>query len=217
MYDHSLADPLDGCTTLDSNGLVRVPSGVNPRQDIVEDVRDVDPNFAVPFDPVRDKDEIDSDLQFEANVPLHIRNRMTELIKEFWCIFRKAGVLVPIRKYKMVIDTGNNEPFKCRNPLYGTHETRIIEEQIQALLNNGCIVPDTESPFMSKIVLAPKRHQYGVTDVDDIIWRFCINYVGLKKITKVMAYPIPRCDCATMDGFGNAVCFVLLDAFSGYH
>ena len=142
---------------------------------------------------------------------------MVDLVKEFWCVFREDGVPIPIKGYEMVIDTGRHPPCKCRNSNYGPHETDIINKQLQSLEANGFIEPDTDSPFMSRIVLAPKPHQHSVSDIDEFVWRLCISYVALNKITRVIAYPIPRCDRATMDGIGKAVCFVLLDAFSGYH
>jgi hypothetical protein len=66
-------------------------------------------------------------------------------------------------------------------------------------------------------MLAPKPHQESVTDINDYVWRFCVNYIMLNMITRPAEYPIPRCDDAVMYGFGDAMFFILLDAYSGYH
>jgi hypothetical protein len=92
-----------------------------------------------------------------------------------------------------------------------------MEKTIDWLLELGHIQRDVLSPWGSRITLAPKPHQEHVEDIKDYIWRFCINYILLNKITRPAEYPIPRCDDAVMYGFGDATFFILLDAFSGYH
>ena len=85
------------------------------------------------------------------------------------------------------------------------------------LLQLKHIAKDTLSPWAFGITLAPKPHQEHVTDIDNYIWRFCVNYIRLNMITRPAEYPIPRCDDAVMYGFGEAIFFILLDAHSGYH
>jgi hypothetical protein len=92
-----------------------------------------------------------------------------------------------------------------------------MQKTIDTLLQLGHIAPDRTSPWGFRITLAPKPHQEDVTDIEAYVWRFCINYILLNKITRPAEYPIPRCDDAVMYGFGDATCFVLMDAFSGYH
>ena len=105
----------------------------------------------------------------------------------------------------MVIDTGNNKPINVGQPRYGLHESPIMMETIKELLDLGHIIPDKGSPWGFKITLAPKPHQEDITDIKSFVWRFCINYVRLNKITKPAKYPIPRCDDATLFGFGTAL------------
>jgi hypothetical protein len=76
---------------------------------------------------------------------------------------------------------------------------------------------DVTSPWASRITLAPKPHQEAVMDINEYIWRFCINYIRVNIVTRPAEYPIPRCDDAVMYGFGEATFFILLDAYSGYH
>jgi hypothetical protein len=54
-------------------------------------------------------------------------------------------------------------------------------------------------------------------DIDKFILRFCINYVLLNSVTRIIAYPIPCCDSAINEEFGLAIFFWLWDAPMGYH
>jgi hypothetical protein len=54
-------------------------------------------------------------------------------------------------------------------------------------------------------------------DINDFVWRFCVNYVPLKSVTCTISYPILRCDSAVFIEFGNCTWLWLFDAPSGYH
>jgi hypothetical protein len=140
-----------------------------------------------------------------------LKNRIKSFIQEFWDVFREDGVIVPIRGYEMVIDTGKHKPIVCRQPHYGLHETPIMKKTIVKLLGLGFIKPDSTSPaWGARITLAPKPHQDKLTEMEKYVWRFCINYIRLNMITRPAKYPIPRCDNAVMYGFGEATFFILL-------
>ena len=79
---------------------------------------------------------------------------------------------------------------------YGPNETPIMEKAINSLLFLDQIEPITNGEWLSRAVIAPKLHQEDIFDIDKFVWRFCINYIPLNQITKVIAYPIPRCDDA---------------------
>lgn len=117
----------------------------------------------------------------------------------------------------MVIDTGDTKPVAVPLPRYGMYEGPIMQKTIDRLLGFGHIKLDNTSPWGFRITLAPKPHQEDVSDIEEYIWRFCINYIQLNRITRPSEYPVPRCDDAVMYGFGTATFFILLDAFSGYH
>jgi hypothetical protein len=43
-----------------------------------------------------------------------------------------------------------------------------------------------------------------VTDIADVVWRFCVKYICVNAVTKIIAMPIPSCDEAvTMDFYGS--------------
>eukprot|EP00957_Ditylum_brightwellii_P182597 13908507-Ditylum_brightwellii.AAC.1 len=100
---------------------------------------------------------------------------------------------------------------------YGLHESKIMEKSINALLHNNFIEEIAEGKWLSQATLAPKPHQEAVTNVNGFIWQFCVNYIPLNQITKIITYPIPRCNNDVSIGFGKAMHYILLDAFSGYH
>jgi hypothetical protein len=54
-------------------------------------------------------------------------------------------------------------------------------------------------------------------DIDKFIWHFCVNYIPLNSVTRIIAYPFPRCDLAINEEFGLAIFFWLWDAPMGYH
>jgi hypothetical protein len=56
-----------------------------------------------------------------------------------------------------------------------------------------------------------------VRDINDFVWRFCVNYQPLNSVTRIIAYPIPRCNSAVFIEFGNGRFLWLFDAPSGYH
>eukprot|EP00957_Ditylum_brightwellii_P212190 15367054-Ditylum_brightwellii.AAC.2 len=92
-----------------------------------------------------------------------------------------------------------------------------MEAPITALLHGEFIDEIADGEWLSRATLAPKPHQEAVTSIDDFVWCFCVNYIPLNQITKLIAYPIPHCDEAVGIAFGAAKQFILLDAFSGYH
>ena len=102
---------------------------------------------------------------------------------------------------------------------FGLHETIIVKKAIDGILQTNKIVPDTESQWLSRPVLASKPHQEHITsgDIDKFDWRFCVSYIPFNVVTKVSPYPIPCCDDATEIKIGNAAYKILMDAFSGYH
>jgi hypothetical protein len=71
--------------------------------------------------------------------------------------------------------------------------------------------------WLFKAVLAPKPHQEHVRLIEDFMWLFCVNYVPLNSVTRVIAYPIPRCDSAVSKEFGQSQWMWMFDAPSGYH
>ena len=53
--------------------------------------------------------------------------------------------------------------------------------------------------------------------IKDFIWRFCINYIPLNGVIRIIAYPIPRCDSAVFNEIGRSKWWWMFDAPMGYH
>ena len=71
----------------------------------------------------------------------------------------------------------------------------------------------------SQVVLAAKPHQEHVHDIKKFVWRKCISYHGLNKITKIYKYPIPYCDMAVkISEIGSSKMWIItVDAKQGCH
>jgi hypothetical protein len=121
--------------------------------------------------------------------------------------------------YEFAIDTGDHTPYCCKKPSYGSNEGKIIMSHVRRLKDMGCIRECNTGGWCSPIVLAPKPHQEHISDIKDFVWRMCVSYRGLNKITNPFEYPISRCDVVIEDlGDGNGfIYFICLDASQGYH
>jgi hypothetical protein len=126
-------------------------------------------------------------------------------------------VKIHIKGYECVIDTGDSKPTVARNIHYGIHETTIMQRAIRSLLSNNQITIDDDSSRLFRVILALKPHQEEILKISDFIWQFCISYIALNQVTKVISYYIPRCDDAIKNGFGNAHFFNMMDPCSGFH
>ena len=88
---------------------------------------------------------------------------------------------------------------------------------IASLEQMGHIRQIHDGEWLFKALLAPKPHQEHISNIDDFVWRFCVNYIPLNSITQPIAYPIPRCDSAVYFTFGGGLWMWLFDAPMGYH
>ena len=50
--------------------------------------------------------------------------------------------------------------------------------------------------WLSKLLLAAKYRQENITDIEDFVWKLCVNFIALNSVTKIIAMPISRCDTA---------------------
>ena len=142
---------------------------------------------------------------------------LTAVVKKYWRVFSKEGVTTPVKDYECEIDTGDANPIMCKNPRFGPLETPIIEKAITKLVELTHVSPIHEGQWLSKPLLAAKPHQENVTDIANFVWRFCVNYIALNAVTKIIAMPIPRCDEAVTMDFGGSQWKWLMDAISGYN
>jgi hypothetical protein len=119
-----------------------------------------------------------------------VQLKVTALVKKYWSVFNERGVWVPVRNYECVIDTGNTHPIAVKKIQYGPKELPIMRKAITALEKVGHICQIHNGRWLFKAVLALKPHQEHICNINDFIWRFCINYVLLNSVTCIIAYPI---------------------------
>ena len=88
---------------------------------------------------------------------------------------------------------------------------------ISALTKVGHIRQITDGRWLFKALLAAKPHQEYVCNIEDFVWHFCVNYILLNGVTRIIAYRIPGCNSAVFNEFGRALWWWRVDAPMGYH
>jgi hypothetical protein len=106
-------------------------------------------------------------------------------------VFNDRGTFTPIKSYECVIDTGTAAPISIKKINYGTRETPIMRKCIAVLAKVGQIVQVHGGRWLFKALLAAKPHQEHVSNIDDFVLQFCINYIPLNQVTRLIAFPIP--------------------------
>jgi hypothetical protein len=191
---------------------------VRRRQFPPRSISDVDPDFNVQFDQALHGEQIEKELLSRiTHLPQHQQRAIRGIVEEFWCLFDRKGLLMPIKDYLCEIDTGNHRPIAVKNPTYGPLETPIVEKAINQLVELNMARQVFDGSWLSKGLLAAKPHQENVTDIEDFVWRFCVNYIALNAITKVIAMPIPRCNDAVDICFGGSMFRWLFDCPQGFN
>jgi len=103
------------------------------------------------------------------------------------------------------IHTGNHAPIAKQAYKSNPVKKVFIENEIQDMEKRG-IIRKSKSPWASPVVIVDKK---------DGTQRFCVDYRGLNKITKIDRYPLPRID-ELLETFRTAHWFTTLDLASGY-
>jgi hypothetical protein len=162
----------------------------------------IDPSFDHPFIPEEHEGILRRKVDLSHLDPKQ-QTKVYDLIREFWPVFDDRGVFVPVKNYECVIDTGAAHPIAVKKILYGERETVIMRRCISALAKVGHIRQITDGRWLFKALLAAKPHQEHVRNIEDFVWRFCVNYIPLNGVTRIIAYPIPGCDSAVFNEFGR--------------
>lgn len=103
------------------------------------------------------------------------------------------------------IDTGTHVPIKRAPYRVSPTEQKIIETEVEKMLQAGIISPST-SPWAAPVLLVEKA---------DGSVRFCVDYRQLNRITHKDAYPLPRID-DMLDHIGKSTFRSTMDLVSGY-
>ena len=92
--------------------------------------------------------------------------------------------------------------------------TKIIAD-----LETNKLIRDCEGPWGSLLLLVAKPHQESCTNISAFIWRLCVSYRPLKKITLGFEFSTPRC-ADRIEDLGDScgpIFIISLDIRSGYH
>jgi hypothetical protein len=85
----------------------------------------VDRSFDHPFIPEEHADILRKKVDLSHLDPDQ-QTKVYDLISEFWPVFDKRGVFVPVKNYECVINTGTSHPIAIKKILYGERETVIM-------------------------------------------------------------------------------------------
>ncbi len=175
-----------------------------------------DPTFNYKFDETLHADKINSKLLIDHLLPADAAE-IVAMIKQYWAVFDERGTFTPIWDYKCVIDMGTAAPILIKKINYGTREMPIMRKCIAALEKVRQIVKIHDNCWLFKALLAAKPHQEHISNIDEFVWCFCVNYIPLNQVTRLIAFPIPRCDMAIGMAFGSSKFLWMYDAPMGYH
>ncbi|XP_074327983.1 uncharacterized protein LOC141665898 [Apium graveolens] len=137
---------------------------------------------------------------------LHIKDY--PFVKEYADVFPdELPGLPPHREVEFTIElvTGA-EPISKAPYLMAPIELQELNEQLQELLDRGCIRPNV-SPWGASVLFVKKK---------DGSMRLCVDYMELNKVTIRNRYPLPRID-DLFDQLQGAKYFSKIDLRSGYH
>ncbi len=149
-----------------------------------------DPAYQSIFIPEKHEAQLRKDVDLSHLEP-DLQEDVYNMIQKFWSVFDGKGVFVSVKNYECVIDTGTARRFAVAKILYGKRESIIMRRCIAALAEVRHIRQITDRQWLFKALLAAKPHQESVYNIDDFVWRFCLNYIPLNSVTLQIAYPIP--------------------------
>lgn len=112
---------------------------------------------------------------------------------------------IPASRIRHRIHTESAHPIRQKPYRVAPSERKIIDEQVQEMLEKG-IIQESASPWAAPVILVKKK---------DGTWRFCVDYRRLNSVTKKDVYPLPRIDDA-IDCLHSASYFSSVDLRSGY-
>ena len=139
---------------------------------------------------------------YDAKTPVSI---VDEIIKEFPDVFKEEKILSTTHITECDIDTGNHKPIKQRAYRTPLQKRKVIEEELDKMLESGVIEP-SNSNWSSPVTVQPKK---------DGTNRFCIDFRRINEITADEITVLPRIQ-DIFDSLGRKKFFTTIDLKSAY-
>jgi RNase H-like domain found in reverse transcriptase/Reverse transcriptase (RNA-dependent DNA polymerase)/Integrase zinc binding domain/Integrase core domain/gag-polyprotein putative aspartyl protease len=144
--------------------------------------------------------------RIDRNLSDSEKKELVELLMEQnECFAMEGEALGQSKAFQHAIPTTDNQPIHIRPYASAWKERRLIDKQVQEMLQQKVIEPSL-SPWSAPVVLVKKK---------DGSWRFCVDYRKLNAITLKTVYPLPRIDEALARLEGSSY-FSSVDLQSGY-
>lgn len=97
---------------------------------------------------------------------------------------RRTDILFQTRHF---IDLGDHSPIKLPPRRYSPHQLEAIRDFCTA--HEGKIIRKSKGPWAAPLLLTPKKTS---SSNNTTVWRVCVDYRELNKITKKHAHPLPN-------------------------
>ncbi|CAA0843025.1 Unknown protein, partial [Striga hermonthica] len=146
-----------------------------------------------------------------VNLGEPIRSKLINLIREFTDVFayttdELTGIEARVIEHRLNIDL-SVRPVKQKRRHHGAEMDKIIEQEVDKLMNAGHIQKIQFPEWLSNTVMVSKAGGK---------WRMCIDFRDLNKACPKDLYPLPRID-QLVDSTAGCKLLSLMDASQGYH
>ncbi|KAL2251292.1 UNVERIFIED_CONTAM: Retrovirus-related Pol polyprotein from transposon gypsy [Sesamum indicum] len=116
------------------------------------------------------------------------------------------GINPEIIVHRLNVDS-QVKPVKQKKRMFGVKRNKIIEEEVNKLLQAGFTREIQYTTWLSNVVIVPKAAGK---------WRMCTDFTDLNKACPKDPYPLPRIDLL-VDSTAGCALFSMMDAYQGYH
>ncbi|KAI0996082.1 hypothetical protein K3495_g12100, partial [Podosphaera aphanis] len=153
----------------------------------------------------------DAVIKWHPSTPAEANNFTDFYIYKFPSLFKK-NLRSTNKNFKTQhsIDTSDHKPIKLPPRRYSPAQQQAIRDFYKA--PNGSIIQKSKSPWAAPLLLTPKKVP---TTTDKTIWRICVDYRQLNKITKKHAHPLPNAQDEIQRAAGHKY-YAFLDLENGF-
>lgn len=102
----------------------------------------------------------------------------------------------PIQGFLFHVDTGDAKPICCKAPRYNYFEQEVIKVLTGKLAHNGMV----QQKLWAMGIAHRSGLQGGQENIPwwDFIWRLCVSFCAVNRITRPFKFPFRQCDDAVI-------------------